>query len=42
MPKINCDMLECKWNVNGECEAEEVNIDYAQTCETYENIPPET
>lgn len=36
MPKIECNMVECRSNKDGECWATEIEIDYAGTCITYE------
>jgi hypothetical protein len=33
---IYCDMEDCKFNCDGECEAEELRINDMRECETYE------
>ena len=36
MPRCYCDLTECRFNRGGECDNDEIELDYTGTCQSYE------
>ena len=36
MPRVECDVIECKFNHSGVCDNDYIDLDYTGTCQSYE------
>jgi hypothetical protein len=36
MPKVKCDQFECRFNTDGVCYHDEIDLDYEGVCQSFE------